>query len=224
MTPHRWKSRRRRRAATRQRGQDRPPVTHLAWFTHLLRARTPRAPQHPVYDPRVEDATTPLARAETAHRTQQRRPRHGAAGIAAWARVQHWSRLAHAQAHHLHWWYLHTETSAVCTCGLLHELPAPPVQEVPGHRDPRDWSRTPLLVVHAPPPATATECADAQEPLPDRAARYLVLCQSCGYRSRPLPLAEAGHARASHTRASHARAGHTRRAMHDPHVEEAPDV
>ena len=95
--------------------------------------------------------------------------------LPAWLRLQSWRRLADAQRDHLHWWFSHTRTAASCTCGLVAELPTPPVHEAPGHRDPNTWRPTSVLVIPA-------GVVDGPRP----PGSWTVVCQTCGLTGQPM--------------------------------------
>jgi hypothetical protein len=155
----------------------------------------------PVYDHRVERVATHLMEAEVSARQDLPEGRHPrAVELPAWLRIQHWFRLAHAQEHHLHWWYLSTGTAAICTCGLVHQLPAPPLLQVIGHRDPQTWRPTRLLVVHASPSSSSPLDGDRPSPSYGRPA-HQAACQTCHFRSPPLSPPEAVRARRTHAAA-----------------------
>ena len=145
----------------------------------------------PTYDHHVEHAAAHLVRAEASARHEPNGVHPRALELSAWLRIQHWSRLAHAHRHHLHRWYLHTATEAICTCGLLHPLPPPPVLQVTGHRNPQTWNPTTLLIVDATIPSDPPHVSGLQP-------QHCAVCQDCHYRSPPLPLSEALAARLTH--------------------------
>jgi hypothetical protein len=155
----------------------------------------------PVYDHRVERVAIHLMEAEGSARQNLPEGRHPrTVELPAWLRIQHWARLAHAQKHHLHWWYLHTRTAAICTCGLQHPLSPPPVLQVLGHRDPQTWKPTRLLVVHSSPSSASPQGADRPSPSLGRPA-HQAACQTCHFRSPPLSPQDAVRARRTHAAA-----------------------
>lgn len=97
-----------------------------------------------------------------------------AARLAAWLRLQSWRRLADAQRDHVHWWYSQTLTNAICTCGLLTDLPARPVHTVQGHRNQVGRRPARLLVVPSGP----------RNP-PAHEHAWVVICQGCEYIGHP---------------------------------------
>ncbi|WP_207084739.1 hypothetical protein [Nocardioides sp. S5] len=151
----------------------------------------------PAYDGRVEHVDTHLAQAEA---SAQHVPGQSQRDVEfpAWLRIQHWSRLAHSQQHHLHWWYLQTDSAAVCTCGLVHRLPPPLVLNVTGHRDPETWRLTRLLIVHALPDASSTAVGRARTHSGWRLPSYQVGCQACDCRSARISLQDAVDVRSAH--------------------------
>lgn len=159
----------------------------------------------PIYDHRVEHVATHLIEAEGSSRPNLPEGRHPrTVELPAWLRIQHWARLGHAQKHQLHWWYLHTGTAAICTCGLLHPLSPPPVLRVLGHRDPQTWSPTRLLVVQASPSSASPQGVDRLSLAVGRHTFHQAACQACHFRSPPLPLQDALSARLAHAAAHRA--------------------
>lgn len=122
------------------------------------------------YDDRVTLTEQRIREAQSAYEAAD-----AASKLPAWLRLQSWRRLADAHRDHVHWWYSATVAAATCTCGLLAELPPPPVHETSGHRDPRTWQPTSLLVT---PAGVAVD-----RPSP---SLWQLVCQGCGLTSDPL--------------------------------------